>query len=181
MGNKKPPPKKSDEEKAAEKLAKLHVSMLKAVKNDEKLKVEECIDQGADVNFANERGQTAGHVAAAFGALETLRYLYSKGADFTLQDEKKMVPKDVAIKIGETDAAALIDALLAGLSGEDIGLGKDLDDLDMADIPDTPRSTDGDAATPRASDAAAKADSKVNATAAAAAAAESTAASVEIA
>jgi len=168
MGNKKPPPKKSDEEKAAEKLAKLHTSMLKAVKNDEKIKVEECIDKGANVNFANERGQTAGHMAAAFGALDTLRYLYSKGADFTLQDEKNMVPKDVAIKIGETDAAALIDALRAGLSGEDIGLGKDLDDLDVGeDMSETPRSTDGDAATPRASDAAAKGDAKVSATSAA--------------
>jgi len=155
MGQKKAPPKKSEEEKAAEKHAKLCTNMLKACKNDEVAKVEEALDKGADLMWANERGQTAAHMAAAFGALDVLRFLHKRGADFVTIDEKKMTPKDVAIKIGEDDSAALIDALLAGLSGDEIGLGRDLDLADDDDMPaatpregeDTPAATP--AATPR--------------------------------
>lgn len=77
-------PKKSDEEKAAEKVAKANASLLKACKNDEVSKVEEAIAKGADINFITEKGdQSMAHVAAAFGALDVIRYLHKNGADFT--------------------------------------------------------------------------------------------------
>ena len=76
-------PKKSDEEKAAEKVAKANASMLKAIKNDEVAKVEDAIAKGADINFITEKGdQSMAHVAAAFGALDVIRYLHKNGADF---------------------------------------------------------------------------------------------------
>ena len=127
MGNKKPPPKKSDEEKLAERVAKANANLLKAAKNDETAKAEKAIADGAELNFANEHGQTAAHMAAAYGALDIIRFLHKAGADFTLQNKKKMTALDAAKHIGEEDAQALIEALLDGRSGDDIGLGKDLD------------------------------------------------------
>ena len=84
MGQKKEP-KKSDEEKAAEKVAKLNASLIKACKNDERSKVEEYVSKGASVNFINEKGENSvAHVAAAFGALDVIRFLFKNGADFAL-------------------------------------------------------------------------------------------------
>ena len=79
-------PKKSEEEKAAEKVAKANQSLLKACKNDERSKVEDAVAKGADINFINEKGHSVAHVAAAFGALDVIRYLYKSGADFTVQN-----------------------------------------------------------------------------------------------
>ena len=84
MGGKKPPPKKSDEEKEAEKKLKACVSMLKACKDDELKKVEEAVGKGADINYQNENGHTAAHMAAAYGALSVLRYLHKQGADLEI-------------------------------------------------------------------------------------------------
>ena len=134
MGQKKVPAKKSDEEKAAEKKLKANESMLKACKDDELKKVEEAVGKGADIDWQNDKGHTAAHVAAAFGALNTIRYLHKAGADLEKINEKKMTPLMAAKHIGETDAAALIEALLAGLSGEGIGKNDDDDDEDDAEL-----------------------------------------------
>ena len=40
------------------------------------------IKKGTDVNVANNIGQTAGHMAAAFGHSQILRLLIARGADF---------------------------------------------------------------------------------------------------
>ena len=87
MGGKKAPPKATDEEKAAKALAKLHEQMQKAAKNDEVKKIEDAIGKGADIDFVNERGHTCAHIAAAFGALEVIRFLHKHDADFSLENE----------------------------------------------------------------------------------------------
>ena len=134
MGGKKAaPPKKSDEEKAAEKKLKACESLLKAVKDDEMKKVEDAVAKGADINWQNDKGHTAAHVAAAFGALNALRYLHKNGADFEVINAKKMTPLMAAKHIGEDDAVLLIEALLAGRSGDDIGKGNDSDDDEVDD------------------------------------------------
>jgi len=139
MGQKKEP-KKTDEEKAAEKIAKLNASLVKACKNDECAKVEEYVSKGASVNFVNEKGeQSVAHIAAAFGALDVLRFLYKNGADFTAINAKKQTPLDAAKFIGEENAVKLIEALLAGESGEGIGadeaeeLGDEMGAVDIGD------------------------------------------------
>jgi hypothetical protein len=115
--------------KAAEKAAKACTDLLKACKDDNLPKAEKALRDGADINFANERGQTAAHIAAAYGALKIIRLCHASGADFSLEtsDKNKFTPIAAARHIGEEDSALLIEALLAGKSGDDIGLGKDLD------------------------------------------------------
>ena len=113
-------PTKSDEEKAAEKAAKARAKaatdMLKAAKEGDRAKVEKALTSGVDINHTNERGQTAAHMAAAFGHRKLLRILYAKGADFSLQtnDHNKFTPLTAALFIGEQAAATLIEALIAG-------------------------------------------------------------------
>lgn len=87
MGNKKPPPKKSDEEKEAEKVAKANQSLFKACKDDELKKVEEAVAKGADINWQNDKGHTAVHMCAAYGALNVIRYLHKQGADLEIKNE----------------------------------------------------------------------------------------------
>ena len=89
----------------------------------------------------NERGNTPAHVAAAFGALNVLCFLNDHGARFDILNAKEHTPLDAACHIGEAEAAALLEALLAGKSGPDIearespfnvGKGKSLDSNDEA-------------------------------------------------
>ena len=87
--------------------------LLKACKDDEVKRCAEAVSKGADVNWQNEKGQSAAHVAAAFGALNVLVFLHEHGADFELINDKQLTPQDVAEKIGEDDAATLIEALAA--------------------------------------------------------------------
>ena len=87
-----------------------------------------------------QQGNTLAHVAAAFGALDVLRYLYKSGAVFDAPNGKKMTPLEAAQAIGEEDSVLLIQALMEGKSGDEIGLGKD---LDLDDELPTPR--DGEA------------------------------------
>ena len=135
MGGKKPTaPKQTDEEKAEQKRIKACESMFKACKDDEVKKVQENLDKGADINWQNDKGHTAAHVCAAFGALDTLRLLHKQGANLELINEKKMTPLQAAKHIGEVDAAKLIEALLAGLSGDDIGKDNAESDDDDAEL-----------------------------------------------
>jgi len=87
MGGKKAPPKLTAEEKDAQAKAKALDGLLKAAKNDDRAKCEALVAKGADVNAANEHGQTPGHMAAGYGALDVLRFLHSQGADLTVQNE----------------------------------------------------------------------------------------------
>ena len=142
MGGKtKPAPtaKKTDEEKAAEKaakaLSKAQADFLKAAKQGDRAKVVAAISSGiVDINYANERGQTAAHYAAAFGHRKLLQYLHANGADFTLQtsDNHRFTPLAAANFVGETAAAALIEALQSG-AAIDIGDASDDDDDDDDD------------------------------------------------
>ena len=111
-----PPPKVAPPEGGwtADHLAKVHSSMLKAAREDETKKVDEALSKGGDIGFANDHGQTAAHMAAAFGALGVLRLLHSRGADFTRTNNSGMTPLAAALHIGETVAASHIEALLAG-------------------------------------------------------------------
>ena len=103
MGQKKEP-KKSDEEKAAEKVAKLNASLIKACKNDERSKVEEYVSKGASVNFINEKGENSvAHVAAAFGALDVIRFLFKNGADFhRINQVREIVVRWIILSLTET-------------------------------------------------------------------------------
>ena len=85
----KKPPAKSEEQKAAEAaekeakaIQKANDNFFKAVKDDEVKKCEDWKAKGADINYINDKGHSAVHVAAAFGALNVLRYLHKQGASF---------------------------------------------------------------------------------------------------
>jgi len=88
-------------------------------------------DDNIKFNFLAD--SAAAHMAAAYGALDVLRYLRTQNADFSLENQKKMTPLAVAKQIGEEDATALLEAFAEGKSGDEIGLGKDLDMSDEDD------------------------------------------------
>ena len=101
-------------EKAAAKLAKACASLLKAAKEDEYKKIDEHLANGADINHVGESGHRAVHMAAAFGACNALRLLHARGADMSAPNAKGSTPLEVARSIGEPEAAALVEALVAG-------------------------------------------------------------------
>ena len=67
--------------------------------------------------------------------------------------QAKKTPLESALQIGEEDAAKLIEALLAGKSGDDIGKSADDDLLDIGD-------GSGDEETPAPTDRSTKAEAK---------------------
>ena len=134
--SKAPAGKKTDEEKAAEKLQKAvekaKVDLLKATKNGEAAKVEAALTLGVDINHTNERGQTAAHLAAAFGQRKILKLLHTRGADFSCEtnDQHKFTPLTAARFVGEEETAKFIEALLDGTA---VDIGDDSDDDDDDD------------------------------------------------
>ena len=106
-------------EEVAAKLAKACDALLKAAKDDKPRKIEESLAKGADIDHANAKGQTAAHIAAAFGCLKALRLLADRGADFGALTRQGigpcslMTPLQVARHLEENAAANLIEGLLA--------------------------------------------------------------------
>jgi ankyrin repeat protein len=70
--------------------------------------VRELIANGADVNTKNNYGCTPLHYAAHNGFLETVRELISNGA-YVIYDNDGNVPLDLAIKMGRTEVAKLLE------------------------------------------------------------------------
>ncbi len=59
-----------------------------------------CVDKGADVNAANDRGDTAMHGAAARGADQIIQFLADHGAKMDLKNKAGRTPLDIAMGIG---------------------------------------------------------------------------------
>lgn len=125
MGGKSKAPAKKDPAAEAEKVAakaakareKALADFIKAAKQGDRSKVEGPIIAGTiDINYANEKGQTAAHMAAAFGHKKILQFLHGRGARFDLEtnDQHKFTPLTAARFVGETEAAEYIEALLDG-------------------------------------------------------------------
>ena len=57
-----------------------------------------CLDLGADVNAANEAGQTALHAAAAIGANGVVRFLVERGARLDARTKQGRTPLDEALR-----------------------------------------------------------------------------------
>ncbi|XP_025083296.1 E3 ubiquitin-protein ligase MIB2-like isoform X2 [Pomacea canaliculata] len=66
------------------------------------------VKEGCDVTIANEKGQTAGHMAAMRGYSSLLKLMLSRGADFNAQDVAGDTPLHDAILKKETSAAEVI-------------------------------------------------------------------------
>ena len=100
-----------------------------------KRKAEQALEKAAitDINFAEEgTGHTLLHRAAAFGALKVIRMLHARGAALDVINAKKQTALDVAEHIGETKAAALLRALAAGKSGDDLNASDGSDGEDSS-------------------------------------------------
>jgi uncharacterized protein len=65
-----------------------------------------CVEQGVDVNSANDKGETALHGAATSGRNEVVSYLVEKGAKLDVKDKRGRTPLDVAMGVGERAGAA---------------------------------------------------------------------------
>lgn len=70
--------------------------------------VQWLLAQGADVNIADAKGQTALHVAAASGKREIIQLLLDHAGNSTLKDAQGRTPRDVALAKGKVEAAALL-------------------------------------------------------------------------
>jgi len=94
------------------------------------------------VDHFNDKGNTAAHIAAGFGSLKSLGYLYKQGANLAAKNLKKQKPIDLARDIGEDGAVKLIEALIAGKSdGEIEAILRDDDEDSVASGDDTETTT----------------------------------------
>jgi ankyrin repeat protein len=59
-----------------------------------------CVDKGADVNAANDRGDTAMHAAAQRGADQIVQFLADHGAKLDIKNKSGRTPLDLALGIG---------------------------------------------------------------------------------
>jgi ankyrin repeat protein len=59
-----------------------------------------CIEQGVDVNAANDKGETALHGAATSGRDQVVAYLVEKGAKLDMKDKEGRTALDVAMGVG---------------------------------------------------------------------------------
>jgi len=96
---------------------KLNKAVLEAVKKGDLSKVQELIQEGADVNFKTRSGDTPLHIAASKGHLEIFDFLLKNGADPTILNKKKKTPIDVACEKRRTKILEYIKSQL----------GKDVD------------------------------------------------------
>jgi ankyrin repeat protein len=65
-----------------------------------------CIEQGVDVNAANDKGDTALHGAATSGRNDVVAFLVEKGAKLDIKDKDGRTPLDIAQGVGVRAGAA---------------------------------------------------------------------------
>jgi len=65
-----------------------------------------CIEQGVDVNAANDKGATALHGAATSGRNDVVAFLVEKGAKLDAKDKDGRTPLDIAMGVGTRAGAA---------------------------------------------------------------------------
>jgi len=63
-------------------------------------RVRLCLERGADVNAANDLGQTALHIAAAQRDEGFIRFLVARGARLDVKDRQGHTPLDIALGLG---------------------------------------------------------------------------------
>ena len=71
--------------------------------------VKAAVELGADVNAANENGDTALHIAAHHGFNTVVRFLVSKGASVDAKNARGHTPLDMANGIGRVPARSLVE------------------------------------------------------------------------
>jgi ankyrin repeat protein len=83
--------------------------LLLASRNGNLDKVNELLNNGADVNAADDSDQkTALHEAAIYGHTDVVSLLLAKGADVNVQDEYGYTPIHWAAENGHTDVVSLL-------------------------------------------------------------------------
>lgn len=70
--------------------------------------VQYALDHGADVNYKNDRGQIALHLASKFGFIDILNYLISHHADVSMKDNAGWSALFLALSFGNFDVVKFL-------------------------------------------------------------------------
>ncbi len=88
-------------------------TMLKAVRDDDKAKVEALLAQGADINGKDKDGDTSLRTAATYVRKEIAEMLISKGADVNVRTNNGNTPLSSVALSGSPDALAIAELLIS--------------------------------------------------------------------
>lgn len=114
------------------KQQKAQTSLYRACKNNQLARAAAALRNGASIELPDS---TAGenrplHIAAMFGAVHVIQLLAENGVDLDTLNKRGRTPLDVARRIGEKEAAALLEALAEGRRVHLEGSGDDDEDGD---------------------------------------------------
>ncbi len=91
--------------------------------DDAKVAMQMLLDRGADINAANDAGDTAMHAAAFRGSEDIIMFLAEKGANLRAKDKQGRTPLDTASARRGASAVPKAVALLRKLTGDAAGAG----------------------------------------------------------
>jgi ankyrin repeat protein len=83
--------------------------------------IQFCLEQGIDVNAANEKGETAVHGAATQGMDQVVQFLADRGAKLDVADKKGRTPLDMALGLKADTVGAEVHQSTADLLRKLIG------------------------------------------------------------
>ena len=83
----------------------LSIKLLEMAHTPNLYEVRRLVDEGANVNYANNNGETAMHAAASRGHLHVIQYLRTKRANMNARTIQNWIPLHHAVRFGHAHVA----------------------------------------------------------------------------
>jgi ankyrin repeat protein len=93
------------------------LQLIDAVKTDQRAKVEEALNAGADIHQQDEQGWTPLNWAAGKGSVEIVSLLLNRGADVFRTGRDQRTPYKIALAAKHTDVARLLKKAEQAVNG----------------------------------------------------------------